>query len=170
MPARGLNQAELARRSGIKPNSISRYLAGLNMPRPAHLARLAAALEVEVHDLLVEESAAPPAPAGNLLCLTQTSATSGMVRLQVDQMLPGELATRVVALLLQECPERADPEDAAPSNIDSDKSHARPRPVSRKGTLVDILQPRTPREPEHARQVLRLDGPPQRPANGGTRT
>jgi transcriptional regulator with XRE-family HTH domain len=166
MPALGLNQAELARRSGIKANSISRYLAGLNMPRPAHLAKLAIALEVEVQDLLADEPAAPPGPAGNLLCLTQTSATSGMVRLQVDQLLPGELATRIVALLLQEPAPCAEPA-GAPTSLESHKAPARPRPESRKGTLVDILLPRAPREPEHARQVLRLDGPPQRPVNGG---
>ena len=168
MPARGLNQAELARRSGIKANSISRYLSGLNMPRPAHLARLAAALEIEVYDLLSEESPAPPASVGNLLCLTQTSTTSGMVRLQVDQLLPGELATRVVALLLQDSAQCADPADPPASHADSIKPHGRPKSEARTGTLVDILVPRAPREPEHARQVLRLDGPPQRPVNGGT--
>jgi transcriptional regulator with XRE-family HTH domain len=170
MPARGLDQAELARRSGIKPNSISRYLAGLNMPRPAQLAKLAAALEVEVCDLLSEESPAPPAPVGNLLCLTQTSASSGMVRLQIDQLLPGELATRIVALLLQAPPQGAGPEDAPIAPPETRKpgvSRAKAQP--RRATLADILLPSEPHEPEHARQVLRLDGPPQRPVNGGTR-
>lgn len=170
MPERGLDQAELARRSGIKANSISRYLAGLNMPRPAHLAKLAAALDVEVRDLLAEEPAAQPATAGNLLCLTQTSTTSGMVRLQVDQMLPGELATQIVALLLQAPPQASEPEEEQASATVRELRkpgtvREKPQPP-RKGTLADILLPQPTQEPEHARQVLRLDGPPQRPLNG----
>jgi transcriptional regulator with XRE-family HTH domain len=169
MPERGLDQAELARRSGIKANSISRYLAGLNMPRPAHLVKLAAALEVEVRDLLAEEPAAGPATAPNLLCLTQTSADSGMVRLQVDQMLPGELATQIVALLLQAPPQASEPEEEVSATVRELRKpgtvRAKPQPP-RKGTLADILLPQPPQEPEHARQVLRLDGPPQRPLNG----
>jgi transcriptional regulator with XRE-family HTH domain len=170
MPERGLDQAELARRSGIKANSISRYLAGLNMPRPAHLAKLAAALEVEVRDLLAEEPAAEPATAANLLCLTQTSANSGMVRLQVDQMLPGELATQIVALLLQAPPQASEPEEEASTTVRELRKpgtvRAKPQQPPRRGTLADILLPQPTQEPEHARQVLRLDGPPQRPLNG----
>lgn len=171
MPSRGLDQAELARRSGIKANSISRYLAGLNMPRPAQLAKLAAALEVDVSALLADDSApAAQAAGGNLLCLTQSPATSGMVRLQVDQLLPGELASQIVAMLLQasaHLPEIESPEAETPDSRRA--SAARPKSQPRKGTLADILLPHSPHEPEHARQVLRLDGPPQRPLNGGTR-
>jgi transcriptional regulator with XRE-family HTH domain len=170
MPERGLDQAELARRSGIKANSISRYLGGLNMPRPAQLAKLAAALDVEVRDLLAEETAVPPTASANILCLTQTSASSGMVRLQVDQMLPGEVATRIVALLLQVPAQASGLEDASVTPAEpSNPGPARAKPQPRKGTLADILLPQPPQEPEHARQVLRLDGPPQRPLNGGVR-
>jgi transcriptional regulator with XRE-family HTH domain len=171
LPERGLDQAELARRSGIKANSISRYLAGLNMPRPAQLAKLAAALGVEMRDLLAEDPAAPAATSANLLCLTQTAASSGMVRLQVDQMLPGELATQIVALLLQVPAQASEPdEDASVTPREPSKPvAARAKPQPRRGTLADILLPQPPQEPEHARQVLRLDGPPQRLLNGGVR-
>jgi transcriptional regulator with XRE-family HTH domain len=170
MPERGLDQAELARRSGIKANSISRYLAGLNMPRPAQLAKLAAALDVEVRDLLAEETATTPMTPANLLCLTQTSASPGMVRLQVDQMLPAELATQIVALLLQVPAQASEPEDTSVTPREPSRPvTARAKPQPRKGTLADILLPQPPQEPEHARQVLRLDGPPQRPLNGGVR-
>src|SRR3954468_12323629 len=89
MPARGFDQAELARRSGIRPNSISRYLAGLNMPRPGQLAKLAAALHVSIGDLLAEHDAPAPTDGGSsLVRLTQSSALPGLVRLQVDQSVP----------------------------------------------------------------------------------
>ena len=102
MPAHGFDQAELARRSGIRPNSISRYLAGLNMPRPGQLAKLAAALHVGVGELLAEHDAPPPIDGGsNLVRLTQSTASPHLVRLQVDQSVPGDVATHGLEILLQ---------------------------------------------------------------------
>jgi transcriptional regulator with XRE-family HTH domain len=170
LPARGWDQAELARRSGIKANSISRYLAGLNTPRPAQLAKLAAALEVEVRDLLMDEPTAPAEAAANLLSLTRTSAASALVRLQVDQLLPAELAMRIVALLLQDSTPPAETEDAStafPESRNDAPTPAKPQP--RKGTLADVLLPHAPQTSQHARQVLRLDALPQRSLNGATR-
>ena len=93
-----------------------------------------------------------------------------MVRLQVDQLLPGELATQIVTLLLQVSSQPAEPEDASESLTESRKpAPARAKPQPRRGTLADILLPHPAHEPEHARQILRLDGPPQRLVNGGTR-
>jgi hypothetical protein len=75
MPAHGFDQAELARRSGIRPNSISRYLAGLNMPRPGQLAKVAAALDVGVGELLAEHDAPSPIDGGsNLVRPAQSTA------------------------------------------------------------------------------------------------
>ncbi|MGZ8228138.1 MAG: helix-turn-helix domain-containing protein [Burkholderiales bacterium] len=173
MPAHGFDQAELARRSGIKPNSISRYLAGLNMPRPAQLAKLAAALEVPVGELLAEETPADATDAPNLLCLTQTSA-SGVVRLQIDQSVPGEVATQIVALLLG-LPSGGEAEAAVPCREKKEKEKeaakpALPRPrTTVGGGLADLFVPRAPQQPEHVRQILRLDGPPQRALNEDTR-
>jgi hypothetical protein len=93
-----------------------------------------------------------------------------MVRLQVDQMLPGELATQIVALLLQAPPQASEPEEEASTTVRELRKpgtvRAKPQQPPRKGTLADILLPQPTQEPEHARQVLRLDGPPQRPLNG----
>jgi hypothetical protein len=85
-------------------------------------------------------------------------------------MLPGDLATQIVALLLQVPAQASDAEDAPVTPREPSKPVAtRPKPQPRKGTLADILLPQPPQAPEHARQVLRLDGPPQRVLNGGVR-
>jgi transcriptional regulator with XRE-family HTH domain len=171
MPANGFDQAELARRSGIRPNSISRYLAGMNMPRPAQLAKLAAALHVDIGELLTEATSSASAPAvSNLLCLTQTSDRPGMVRLQIDQSVPGEVATRILELLLEAHKHPAEPHLVL-ADLDRQRAHTAPAakaPQESRGNLADILLPRTPQQPEHVRQVLRLDGPPHRPLNGST--
>lgn len=175
MPANGFDQAELARKSGIRPNSISRYLAGLNMPRPAQLAKLAAALRVDIGHLLTEDRPlANPAAGSNLLCLTQVSDSPGMVRLQVDQSVPGEVATRILELLLEAHKSHGESsfeEDSRVTSLEKTKprkADAPKPPQGNCGNLADILLPRTPRRPEHVRQVLRLDGPPHRPLNGST--
>lgn len=171
MPAHGFDQAELARRSGIRPNSISRYLAGLNMPRPGQLAKLAAALHVGVGELLAEHDAPPPIDGGsNLVRLTQSTASPHLVRLQVDQSVPGDVATRVVEILLQA--QKRIGEDVLPPAGAHERKPRAAKPTApapdRYGSLADILLPRTPQQPEHVRQVLRLDGPPHRPPNGQT--
>jgi transcriptional regulator with XRE-family HTH domain len=171
MPVNGFDQAELARKSGIRPNSISRYLAGLNMPRPAQLAKLAAALRVDISELLTENTAAAaPAAVSNLLCLTQQADSPGMVRLQIDQSVPGEVASRILEILLQARKDSGEPELPWPgvSKRKPRKARALGSASEQSGTLADILLPRTPQPPEHARQILRLDGPPHRPVNGST--
>jgi len=170
MPAHGFDQAELARRSGIRPNSISRYLAGLNMPRPAQLAKLAAALHVDIGELLGEGTLPAAATAVNLLCLTQTPDAPGMVRLQIDQAVPGEVAARIVEILL-EARKRPRAQERRPVGLEKRKPRDAAAPESAsdgRSTLADILLPRTPQQPERVRQVLRLDGPPHRPINGAT--
>lgn len=49
---RGLSQAELASRAGIRPNQISRYETGQVLPQLGQLERLLDALEVGLPELL----------------------------------------------------------------------------------------------------------------------
>jgi transcriptional regulator with XRE-family HTH domain len=56
--AAGLTPSELARRAGVRPPSIADHEEGWARPRPATLARLAAALGAPLADL----QASPPVP------------------------------------------------------------------------------------------------------------
>ena len=49
---RGLSQAELAARAGIRPNQISRYETGQVLPQLGQLERLLGALDVGLPELL----------------------------------------------------------------------------------------------------------------------
>jgi len=72
---RGLSQAELAARAGIRPNQISRYETGQVLPQLGQLEKLLRALEVGLPELvfamdhlartaqLLEEPERPPAEA-----------------------------------------------------------------------------------------------------------
>lgn len=47
----GMNQAELARKSGLPTGTISRYLAGDRSPKAYHVGRIAEALGTRTDDL-----------------------------------------------------------------------------------------------------------------------
>lgn len=49
---RGISQAELARRSGIRPNQVSRYETGQVLPQWAQLAKMLDALELDLGDFV----------------------------------------------------------------------------------------------------------------------
>lgn len=56
---KGLNQSELARRLGVRPQSVQAWEADKNTPRPRRLADIAAALGVDVGSLVDMKSLGP---------------------------------------------------------------------------------------------------------------
>ena len=154
---RGWNQSELARRSGMRPSNVSNYLRGSNVPNPTQLSKLALALGTTAAELLgagaLEHSGAP-----NSVSLTQVEDQSRL-RLQVDQVVPADLARQVIGLLLT----RVEEGGAAVGNFASplnepycDEEPPQPRRIS---SILDTLLPATPPKPVNAKQVRQLDGP-----------
>ena len=148
---RGWNQSELARRAGMRPSNVSNYLRGSNVPNPKQLAKLAEALGTTPADIL---NVTGDDPAARPLAITQVETREGHLRLQVDQIVPAEVATQVLGLLI--------PEIAQPANDDSDVAVAEeddaPMPL-RRGSILDALLPANPPVPVNAKQVRPLDGP-----------
>lgn len=57
MTARGWSQSDLARAAGVGPDRISKYLAGVSLPRIEHARRIAVALGVPVSELALRYDA-----------------------------------------------------------------------------------------------------------------
>jgi len=55
---RGMRQKHLAELADIKPNVLSRYLSGLHKPKIERIAAIAAALEVPIEAVTVQENPA----------------------------------------------------------------------------------------------------------------
>lgn len=99
----GLSQSNLALRASdhlpdsrsFSRASISRYESGENVPGPSTLAALAKVLQCEPADLVPSRRAlaSPRAP----LALEQDPA--GNVKLSIDQVVPFDVAMKIIALL-----------------------------------------------------------------------
>lgn len=50
---RKMTQEQLAERIGIEPNNVSKIEVGKNYPSPENLAKIARALEIEIHELFI---------------------------------------------------------------------------------------------------------------------
>lgn len=57
MTAKGWSQSDLARAAGVGPDRISKYLAGVSLPRVGHARRIAGALGVPVAELALRYDA-----------------------------------------------------------------------------------------------------------------
>ena len=91
---RGWNQSELARRAGIGADSISRYLNGQYSPSARHLAKIAAAFEVnpaEIYNAMEEADQY----VAELRLLRDDPAHA---LLKINQLLPTEVALQILAL------------------------------------------------------------------------
>lgn len=98
---RGWTQTELARRASqfsekpITRDRISKYSLGHSLPGKPHLAAISKALGVEQDDLLpsrvVRNSSAHP--------LRATLLEDGMAQLNINMMVPWELAVKIVAMI-----------------------------------------------------------------------
>lgn len=69
----GLNQSELARLLGVKPQSVQAWESNKNTPRPQRLINIAATLKISISDLLSEASAEKTSSPAKKLPDTHTS-------------------------------------------------------------------------------------------------
>lgn len=100
MRERGWTQSELARRARIGRDNVSGYIRGKNLPGPAILNRLAAALAVGPEQLI--PMAADSLPAGKAGCgftLRHLANDGDHVWLQVEQALPWDQAEAILRIL-----------------------------------------------------------------------
>jgi transcriptional regulator with XRE-family HTH domain len=158
---KGWNQSELARRAGMRPSNVSNYLRGTNVPNPTQLAKLAAALGTTAGDLLGASAALAQSGAPNSLYLTEVE-DEGRLRLQVDQVVPADLARQVIGLLLTRVREEqtAPVADLAlPANDPHAEEEEAPQPRRFGTSILDTLLPANPPKPVNAKQVRQLDGP-----------
>lgn len=88
---RGLSQAELASRAGIRPNQISRYETGQVLPQLEQLGRLLAALDVDEVDFVLFH-----ARVRDLVAAMQLAADAGAAGRQEVVEVLRELAAKEV--------------------------------------------------------------------------
>ena len=157
---KGWNQSELARRAGMRPSNVSNYLRGSNVPNPTQLAKLATALDTTAAELLGAGDVLAHNGAPNSVCLTKVE-DEGRLRLQVDQVVPADLARQVIGLLLTRLMDDpiASVTDFEPPADDLRAEEEALEPRRFAGSILDTLLPATPPKPINAKQVRQLDGP-----------
>ena len=100
MRERGWTQSELARRARIGRDNVSGYIRGKNLPGPAILNRLAAALEVGPEELIPMSSDAMPSSRKlHGFTLRHLTDDGNRVWLQVEQALPWDQAEAILQIL-----------------------------------------------------------------------
>ena len=99
MRERGWTQSELARRAHIGRDNVSGYVRAKNLPGPAILNRLAAALAVSPEELIPIPSDEESSRKGRGFVLRQLGEEDGRVWLQLEQALPWEQAEAILRIL-----------------------------------------------------------------------
>lgn len=102
--ARGWSQSDLARRvrdhmpegdGRVGRDNISRYIRGVSLPRPTHLAALCRALGMRPEELLPAEGR----PTGGVIGMEVRETADGNVWLRVNQATDWDTALEVQRLL-----------------------------------------------------------------------
>lgn len=100
MLAKGWNQAEIARQSGLSPDNISAYMRAMRLPTPQSLQRLGDALGVPPESLLgnqieraFDHDAAPPFE------IKTNAANPDVAWLRVNRMVPLTVALKIAEIL-----------------------------------------------------------------------
>jgi transcriptional regulator with XRE-family HTH domain len=99
MLARGWNQSELGRQSGLPRDSISTYVRGQSLPTPQNLKALSEAFGIEAEELLpnqVESAIDEDNPSFEMK--TSTSAPN-MAWVRVNRLVTMQTAIRIADLL-----------------------------------------------------------------------
>jgi transcriptional regulator with XRE-family HTH domain len=100
MRERGWTQSELARRARIGRDNVSGYIRGKNLPGPAIMNRLAAALAVGPEQLIpMSEENLPTAKNSRGFTLRHLTNDGNNVWLQVEQALPWDQAEAILRIL-----------------------------------------------------------------------
>lgn len=99
MLAKGWNQSELGRQSGLPRDSISTYVRGQSLPTPANLKALSEAFGIETEELLpnhVESAIDQDVPSFEMK--TSVSAPN-MAWVRVNRLVTMQTAIRIADLL-----------------------------------------------------------------------
>ncbi len=94
MNQKGWTQSELARKAGLKRDSISTYINGKTWPDPANLKRLAATLGCTPEELIPSLTVKPPAAPP----IQVTQDGDGM-HLRISKRVSFGQASRILAIL-----------------------------------------------------------------------
>jgi len=97
-----MTQAELARQSGIKRDSISTYFRAITLPDPGNLTKLAKALDMNSYDLLPSRSneeafSEPPA-----FTISAIPDEPNKVWFHIDRAMTPKQATQIMTILSED--------------------------------------------------------------------
>lgn len=100
MRERGWTQSELARRARIGRDNVSGYIRGKNLPGPAILNRLSAALMIGPEQLIpMADDSTAAAKNSRGFTLRHLTNDGNHVWLQVEQALPWDQAEAILRIL-----------------------------------------------------------------------
>jgi transcriptional regulator with XRE-family HTH domain len=99
---RGWNQSELARRAGLKRDSVSTYVCGRALPNPRSLAALARALNTRPEDLLPGAIRDVEADEASSFTLTAAQRDPNRVRVRISREVSLRAAAQIMAILSEE--------------------------------------------------------------------
>lgn len=102
MMKRGWTQSDLARYAGLNRDAVSTYVRGTAFPTPQNVSRLAAALGVEVDQLLPNQSMGAIDEDTPSFSMKASTNAPDKVWLQVNQLVSMSTAVRIATLLEQD--------------------------------------------------------------------
>ncbi|MDV2964576.1 helix-turn-helix transcriptional regulator [Nitratireductor aquimarinus] len=97
--AKGWNQSELARQSGLPRDSISTYVRGQSLPTPKSLQKLAQALGVEPVDILPNSIESAIDEDNPSLEMRVSTASPSKAWLRVNRLVSLSTAARVIDII-----------------------------------------------------------------------
>lgn len=103
----GINQSELARRSGLTREAISRYATGRTQIPDSKLLIIAQALGTQPSRIVPKRKSLdgiPPRGPDDPDFIIRPSAQPGLVRLEIAADIDLETATRIVAMMTRKTP------------------------------------------------------------------
>lgn len=103
----GINQSELARRTGLTRDNISRYATGRTSIPDRKLILIAQALETQPSKIVPKRKnldGLPPRGPADPEFTIRPSRTPGLVRLEIAADIELETATRIVAMMTEKKP------------------------------------------------------------------
>lgn len=98
--AKGLNQSDLSRASGLTRNQISQYAQAKALPSEASLHKLARAMRMSADNLLPDRRAFSMEPS----ITVATSADGKLMRIAIDAWVPVALGAQIVSLVAPHVP------------------------------------------------------------------
>ena len=78
---RGMTQEQLAELIGIEPNNVSKIEIGKNYPTPENLAKIALALNIEIHELFMFDNGPKPIEEIKTFVINEVQNNDNLARL-----------------------------------------------------------------------------------------